>query len=142
MDISRKGPAAVERQEGQRIAGELDAADHRAAHRKQDQDHKRGLYSAHGGIPAFEHAAMPMPVQNMVQDKQRKCPDSKPLMGGLSNQLIGHEKQQGDCHGYIHRCFQNLFCFHALCLLFLAHRVSRLFPGCQAIALYLPRLHR
>ena len=109
MDISRKGPAAVERQEGQRIAGEQDAALEEydlsgktiipfvtsggSGFSKSISEiqnlqpnaevltegykvHKHGLHPSRHGIPAFEHAAVPMPVQNMVQDKQRKCSDS------------------------------------------------------------------
>ena len=54
----------------------------------------------------------PVFVQKMVDNKQYQHSGAQPLMDLLLGQHKGHEKEQQDCHQYIHREFKSLFCIH------------------------------
>lgn len=85
MQTSRKGTAAADRQEGQRMAGPNHAADHEAEHGQQNHYNKGALYDPKSGIFAFQQIFNPFVVQNMMQYKQHKHTDADPLVRRLPN---------------------------------------------------------
>ena len=80
MHRPRRHLSAPDTEEGKDRAGKQNAADHGAAHGKQDKQNKDGLQDAIGGIPSAKDAFAPFSVQNMVQDKQKEHSDAEPLV--------------------------------------------------------------
>lgn len=67
-----KGHSAMKMQKGKYMVGKHDAADHHTQHGQKQKQVKRQQKDAGGRKPAAKQILMPLPVQDVMQDKQKK----------------------------------------------------------------------
>ena len=113
MEGTGKMGVALDGQKGIEMAGEKYAAYRLGEHPRQYQPHQEGLNCPIRGIPPFQDVPAPTLVKGMMEDKQQKHRRTYYLMGGLADQLIGHEKQQGYRHQGVYRHLYRLFSAHS-----------------------------
>lgn len=90
MQKAGKGRTAMDIKKGKDVVGKHDAADHKPDHRKEHQQIHDKLKDAGGGILPMKQAFIPVPVEDMMSDKQKEHPCPRPLMRHITPELVSH----------------------------------------------------
>ena len=98
---SAKHPAKLRKQ----MAGEDEPADHQAESRLKDPDRC---------ILPSENCMVPVRIENVMQEEQKKHDGPCPLMGSIPPERIAHQKQKGQRHQNIRQTLDRRVPLHSL----------------------------
>lgn len=99
------------------MVGQQDSTDHQANHSGQHGKIQKNLHHAKQGAGAAEKRLIPIPIEDVMNDKEDKHGCPHPFVGKISPKLISHQKKQRQAHQRIHKHFYMCFWFHNLALL-------------------------
>ena len=67
----------------------------------KEQGNQHGLKGAERSVPALFQGAQPTQIEQMVENKQCKRPNSQPFMDGLRGHRVGHQKHHSHRHSAV-----------------------------------------
>lgn len=107
---SAKHPAKLRKQ----MAGEDEPADHQAEHCQKGHQVESRLKDPDRCILPSENCMVPVRIENVMQEEQKKHDGPCPLMGSIPPERIAHQKQKGQRHQNIRQTLDRRVPLHSL----------------------------